>query len=173
MRNSFRSQHSGKHTNGSSGATLAGHISQAGPQFGRSRRVPIALSKRFLFLRHPGVDPDIAVSAKTVGELRNVTACPENLARIATRANSKRGRSVVKVSKRGEPCVAQAVKFGSQFRLRLLTRNLAKGREEWPESATGKRHECATVKLLHYRVPMFALPRKADFGVTMLSTSSD
>jgi len=42
------------------------------------------------------VDPGIAVSAKTVGELRNVTAWPENLA-IITPHNQLEG--VVKVSK--------------------------------------------------------------------------
>ena len=43
------------------------------------------------------VDPDIAVSAKTVGELRKVTAWPENLA-ITTPPEPYPG-SVVKVGK--------------------------------------------------------------------------
>ncbi|MBX9843883.1 MAG: hypothetical protein K2Z80_18955 [Xanthobacteraceae bacterium] len=43
------------------------------------------------------VDPDIAVSAKTVGELRKVTAWPENLA-ITTPPEPYAG-SVIKVSK--------------------------------------------------------------------------
>ena len=43
------------------------------------------------------VDPDIGVSAKTVGELRKVTAWPENLA-IITPPEPYPG-SVVKVSK--------------------------------------------------------------------------
>ena len=42
------------------------------------------------------VDPDIAVSAKTVGELRKVTAWPENLAIITYAAHSGRA---VKISK--------------------------------------------------------------------------
>ena len=43
------------------------------------------------------VDPDIQVSAKTVGELRNVTAWPENLA-ITTPQELHSG-SIIKVSK--------------------------------------------------------------------------
>jgi len=42
------------------------------------------------------VDPDIAVSAKTVGDLRKVTTWPENLAIVTPRGQLKR---VVKVSK--------------------------------------------------------------------------
>jgi hypothetical protein len=43
------------------------------------------------------VDPDIAVSAKTVGELRKLTSWPENLAIITYAGHS--GRPPVKVSK--------------------------------------------------------------------------
>ena len=42
------------------------------------------------------VDPDIKVSAKTVGELRNVTAWPESLAIITPHGQLE---NVVKVSK--------------------------------------------------------------------------
>jgi hypothetical protein len=42
------------------------------------------------------VDPDIALSVKTVGELRNVTAWPESLAIITPHGQLER---VVKVSK--------------------------------------------------------------------------
>jgi hypothetical protein len=43
------------------------------------------------------VDPDIEVSAKTVGELRKVTALPENLA--VTTPQERHADSAVKVSK--------------------------------------------------------------------------
>jgi hypothetical protein len=43
------------------------------------------------------VDPDIGVSAKTVGELRKVTAWPENLA--ITTPHERRPESTIKVSK--------------------------------------------------------------------------
>jgi hypothetical protein len=43
------------------------------------------------------VDPDIAVSAKTVGELRKVTAWPENLA--ITTPPERGPESTIKVSK--------------------------------------------------------------------------
>ena len=43
------------------------------------------------------VDPDIEVSAKTVGELRKVTAWPENLA--VTTPRERHADSTVKVSK--------------------------------------------------------------------------
>jgi hypothetical protein len=43
------------------------------------------------------VDPDIGVSAKTVGELRKVTAWPENLA--ITTPLERRPESTIKVSK--------------------------------------------------------------------------
>jgi hypothetical protein len=42
------------------------------------------------------VDPDIDVSAKTVGQLRNVTSWPENLAIITPQGQLK---GVVKVSR--------------------------------------------------------------------------
>lgn len=43
------------------------------------------------------VDPDVAVSAKTVGELRRVAAWPENLA--ITTPEERRPESAVKISK--------------------------------------------------------------------------
>ena len=43
------------------------------------------------------VDPSIGVSAKTVGELRKVTAWPENL--VITTPEERRPESAVKVSK--------------------------------------------------------------------------
>jgi len=43
------------------------------------------------------VDPDIGVSAKTVGKLRKVTAWPENL--VITTPEERRPQSAVKVSK--------------------------------------------------------------------------
>jgi hypothetical protein len=43
------------------------------------------------------VDPDVGVSAKTVGELRKVTAWPENLA--ITMPPERRPGSTIKVSK--------------------------------------------------------------------------
>jgi len=43
------------------------------------------------------VDPDIGVSAKTVGKLRKVTAWPENL--VITTPEERRPESAVKVSK--------------------------------------------------------------------------
>jgi hypothetical protein len=43
------------------------------------------------------VDPDVKVSARTVGELRKVTAWPENLA--ITTPEERRPESAVKVSK--------------------------------------------------------------------------
>jgi len=43
------------------------------------------------------VDPDIGVSAKTVGKLRKVTAWPENL--VITTPQERFPESVVKVSK--------------------------------------------------------------------------
>jgi hypothetical protein len=43
------------------------------------------------------VDPDVKVSAKTVGELREVTAWPENLAVTVPQEHEPRG--VVRVSK--------------------------------------------------------------------------
>ena len=42
-------------------------------------------------------DPDLGVSAKTVGELRKVTAWPENLA--VTTPQERHAESVIKVSK--------------------------------------------------------------------------
>jgi hypothetical protein len=42
-------------------------------------------------------DPDIGVSAKTVGQLRKVTAWPENL--VITTPEERRPESAVKVSK--------------------------------------------------------------------------
>jgi len=42
-------------------------------------------------------DPDIGVSAKTVGQLRKVTAWPENL--VITTPEERRPQSAVKVSK--------------------------------------------------------------------------
>jgi len=43
------------------------------------------------------VDPDIGVSAKTVGELRKVTAWPENL--VITTPQERYPESAVKISK--------------------------------------------------------------------------
>jgi len=43
------------------------------------------------------LDPDIGVSAKTVGELRKVTAWPENL--VITTPQERHAESAVKVSK--------------------------------------------------------------------------
>jgi len=43
------------------------------------------------------IDPDIEVSAKTVGELRRVTGWPENLA--VTTPQARRPESSIKVSK--------------------------------------------------------------------------
>jgi len=43
------------------------------------------------------LDPDIGVSAKTVGELRKVTAWPENL--VITTPQERHPESAVKVSK--------------------------------------------------------------------------
>jgi hypothetical protein len=43
------------------------------------------------------VEPGIAVSAKTVGELRKVTSWPENL--VITTPQERESQSVVKVSK--------------------------------------------------------------------------
>ena len=43
------------------------------------------------------VDPDIGVSAKTVGELRKVTAWPENL--VITTPQGRYPESAVKISK--------------------------------------------------------------------------
>ena len=43
------------------------------------------------------VDPSIAVSAKTVGELRKITSWPENL--VITTPRERHSESVVKVSK--------------------------------------------------------------------------
>ncbi len=43
------------------------------------------------------VDPDVGVSAKTVGELRKITAWPENL--VITTPQERHSESAVKVSK--------------------------------------------------------------------------
>ena len=51
LRNPFGPQHSGEHANGSPGANLAGRISQARPQFSRSRR-PLtkpSVDRRYFF----------------------------------------------------------------------------------------------------------------------------
>jgi hypothetical protein len=48
---------------------------------------------------HVEVDRDIGVSAKTVGELRKVTAWPENL--VITTPQERRPGSAIKVSKTG------------------------------------------------------------------------
>ena len=45
------------------------------------------------------VDPDIGVSAKTVGALRKVTAWPENL--VITTPQERHPESAVKISKAG------------------------------------------------------------------------
>jgi hypothetical protein len=50
------------------------------------------------------VDPDVGVSAKTVGELRKITAWPENL--VITTPQERHSESAVKVSK---ACVASRV----------------------------------------------------------------
>jgi len=47
------------------------------------------------------VDPDIGVSAKTVGELRKITAWPENLA--ITTPPERRPEGTIKVSKPSKP----------------------------------------------------------------------
>jgi hypothetical protein len=57
------------------------------------------------------VDRSVGVSAKTVGELRNVTTWPENL--VVTTPQESHPESSVKVSKaqRGDPCLAEAMTF--------------------------------------------------------------
>jgi hypothetical protein len=47
------------------------------------------------------VDPDVGVSAKTVGELRQVTAWPENLAITTPSDHSPEG--IIKVGKASKP----------------------------------------------------------------------
>ena len=48
---------------------------------------------------HVEVEPDVGVSAKTVEELRNVTAWPENL--VITSPAERRPESAIKVSRAG------------------------------------------------------------------------
>ncbi len=57
------------------------------------------------------VDSDIEVSAKTVGELRKVTAWPENL--VITTPQGRDPQSAVRVSKvRRDPRLAEAIGVG-------------------------------------------------------------
>jgi hypothetical protein len=49
------------------------------------------------------VEPGIAVSAKTVGELRKITSWPENL--VITTPQERHSESVVKVNKARSPLI--------------------------------------------------------------------